>query len=80
MNTVKQLNPAEAPAGYYAVLKADVARPDLGNLCRACDWRPECDGFAHRCMPYPVVSRLDGRLLERRDGCSVVFKRLPASH
>lgn len=69
-----QLNPEEAPPGFYAVLKSDVAAPCLGNICRACDWRPECDGFAHRCMSYTVICR-NGSELKRRDGCSVVFKR-----
>jgi hypothetical protein len=73
-----RLDPGEAPAGYFAVLKADAKPSDGGNICRACDWRPECDGFAHRCMSYVVISR-DGIELKRRDGCSVVFKRKPAN-
>lgn len=74
-----RLDPGDAPAGYYAVLKSDAKPSDGGNICRACDWRPECDGLAHRCMPYAVVSRRDGGELKRRDGCSVVFKREPAN-
>jgi len=70
-----RLDPNEAPAGFVAVLKSDVATPDLGNICRACDWRSECNGFEHRCMPYTVVSSRDGRELKRLDACSVVFKR-----
>lgn len=70
-----RLDPDEAPSGYYAVLKADAKPSDGGNICRACDWRPECDGFAHRCMAFAVISSRDGRELKRRDGCSVVFKR-----
>ena len=69
------LDPDEAPPGYHALLKADAKPADGGNICRACDWRPECDGFAHRCMPYAVISIRDGRELKRQDGCSVVFKR-----
>jgi hypothetical protein len=69
------LDPDEAPAGFVAVLKSDVVTADLGNICRACDWRSECNGFEHRCMPYTVVSSRNGRELKRLDGCSVVFKR-----
>lgn len=74
-----RLDQGEAPAGYFAVLKCDAKPSDGGNICRACDWRPECDGLAYRCMPYAVVSRLDGSELRRRDACSVVFKRKPAN-
>lgn len=76
------LDPNEAPAGYVAVLKSQVATPTLGNICRACDWRQECQkpetDFTvshHRCMSYTVTSRLDGSELKRQDGCCVVFKR-----
>ena len=69
------LDPDEAPAGFVAVLKSDVVTADLGNICRACDWRSDCSGFEHRCMSYTVISSRDGRELKRRDGCSVVFKR-----
>lgn len=69
------LDPNEAPEGFIAVLKSDVATHSLGNICRACDWRSECNGLQHRCMSYTVISRTDGRELKRQDGCSVVFKR-----
>lgn len=70
------LDPSEAPPGYCAVLKSDVATRELGNICRACDWRPKCNGLDYRCMSYMIVSSRDGSDLRRRDGCSVVFKRL----
>ena len=70
-----KLDPEEAPPGFIAVLKSDVVTHGLGNICRACDWRSDCNGFEHRCMPYTVVSSRDGRELKRLDGCSVVFKR-----
>ncbi|MFA5352689.1 MAG: hypothetical protein WC291_00505 [Thermodesulfovibrionales bacterium] len=84
------IDPTEAPEGYYAVLKSDVMREGLGNICRACDWRPECQKketaitlHNHRCVDYVVVCA-DGREVQRNDGCSVVFKRLseaqPAEH
>ncbi len=69
-----KLDPDEAPTGFIAVLKSDVVISGLGNICRACDCRSDCDGFEHRCMPYTVVSSRDGRELKRLDGCSVVFK------
>lgn len=71
MNT---LNKNDAPTGYYAVLKRDVATKNLGNICRACDWRPDCTGEKYRCMSYAIETP-DGRTLKRTDGCSVVFKR-----
>jgi len=74
-----RLDSGEAPEGYYAVLKSDAKPSDGGNICRACDWRQECDGLLHRCMPYPVTGRLDGGELSRKDGCSVVFKREPVA-
>jgi len=69
------LDPNEAPEGFIAVLKSDLATDSLGNICRACDWRNACNGFEHRCMPYAVISSKDGRELKCQDGCSVVFKR-----
>jgi len=69
------LDPNEAPEGFIAVLKSDVATDSLGNICRACDWRGACNGCEHRCMSYTVISSKDGRELKRQDGCSVVFKR-----
>lgn len=74
MNSVV-LDPKEAPNGYFAVLKSDVKTAKLGNICRACDWRPNCDGLV-RCMSYTVI-RPDGTELKRNDGCSVVFKKAP---
>jgi hypothetical protein len=68
-----RLDPSEAPPGFFAVLKSSVSA-SLGNICRACDWRPDCSGAAQRCMSYTVVTS-DGRELKRQDGCSVVFKR-----
>lgn len=73
MNT-PTLDKTEAPPGYYAVLKADVVTPELGNICRACDWRSDCSGFLYRCMPHAIITK-DNRILKRNDGCSVVFKR-----
>lgn len=78
------LNPQEAPAGFVAVLKSEAKPSDGGNICRACDWRSECNDKAteftalgHRCMGYPVVTK-DGRAIQRADGCSVIFKRAQA--
>lgn len=70
------LNTNDAPPGYYAVLKRDVVTPELGNICRACDWRADCSGQKYRCMPYEIETT-DGRTLKREDECSVVFKRKP---
>lgn len=68
--TEKQCDPTEAPPGYFAVLKSSVTTDVLGNICRACDWREDCNGWAHRCMSYELVNGS-----KRNDGCSVVFKR-----
>ncbi len=70
------VDPTEAPAGYYAVLKSQVKTEALGNICRACDWRPDCSGRTFRCMSFEVITP-DGLRLKRNDGCSVVFKKLP---
>lgn len=69
---------SEAPPGYFAVFKSDVASPSLRNICWACDWRPHCDGRYYRCMATPVVTP-DGHELRRNDGCNVVFIRLPCA-
>lgn len=81
MKTANHVDPSEAPNGYYAVLKSSVVTAKLGNICRACDWRSECQKTdtdfgcsSHRCMDYPVVLASDGRTISRNDGCSVVFK------
>lgn len=37
------LNPQEAPAGLVAVLKSEAKPSDGSNICRACDWRPQCN-------------------------------------
>lgn len=72
----------EAPAGFRAMPKASL-RKDQGNLCRQCDWRPECNSpstdllaFGHRCMSNAVVANRDGKTYRRNDRCSVVFKRI----
>lgn len=64
-------DPRLAPAGYFAVLKAEAKPADGSNICRACDWRSECQKpetdftqTRHRCMPWA-----------REDGSSVLFKR-----
>jgi len=72
------IDPDEAPPGFYAVLKSEVATPEMGNICRACDWRPECSGERYRCMSYTVITE-EGNELRREDGCSVVFKRRAAA-
>ena len=74
----------EAPDGYIAILKSSVATSALGNICRACDWRPECQNsdtdferHNHRCMDFPIISFKTGKEIKRTDGCSVVFRRMP---
>lgn len=74
MHNQQQLNPNDAPPGYYAVLKAEAKPKDGSNICRACDWRPDCSGEKYRCMPFEIVTP-DGRTLKREDGHSVLFKR-----
>lgn len=70
------LDATDAPPGFYAVLKDNAAPKDGSNICRACDWRPDCSGDQYRCMPYEIETP-DGRTLKREDACSVVFKRHP---
>lgn len=66
------LDPTEAPPGYLAVLKDDVITEyDNENICRKCDWRPNCHGDTYRCMSYELENGM-----KRNDGCSVVYKRM----
>jgi hypothetical protein len=82
MGSGKCLDKNEAPDGYLAVLKSSVKTDDLGNICRACDWREECKKedadftiSKHRCMATPVLLESSGEEVKRADGCSVVFKK-----
>ena len=75
----------EAPAGFFAVLKATAAPRDGSNICRACDWRSACQdpgtdllAPGHRCMSGPVVALRDGKTYQRLDRASVLFKRQPS--
>lgn len=77
-------DPTNAPPGYVAVPKADVPH-DKGNLCRFCDWRPECQRSSdeddrlcekYPCAGYEVINR-DGHTIGRPDKTSVVFKLSP---
>ena len=68
----------DAPKGYYPVPKDTLHQ--TGNICKACDWRPDCDAKICSCMSY---NRADGISVvfkcmpyERADGISVVFKKL----
>jgi hypothetical protein len=88
---VPYLYHAEAPAGYRAVLKTTIAAQfpnGAPNLCRLCDWRPECLKFdgtidqmppTQNCRGHELVGA-DGRIYVRRDGCSVIFKRLESTN
>lgn len=69
------LDPTEAPPGMVAVLKSEFIRPpnEPANWCHHCHHRPNCDGVT-RCGPGVVV-RLDGSRADRKDGCSVIFRR-----
>ena len=69
-----QCNANEAPSGYKAVLKSTAKPPDGSNICRACDWRPNCNGQV-RCMDFAITTS-SGKTLQREDGCSVLFKRI----
>jgi len=81
---VSEVDPLEAPPGYFAVPKASVPQ-DKGNLCRFCDWRPACQrsgdeddrlGEKYPCAGYEVINR-DGQTIGRRDRTSVVFRCSP---
>lgn len=70
----------EAPAGFYAVHKNTATTP---NICASCDARKLCqlnedDWCLHnRCMSYEIVAFKDGKTYGRKDGQSVIFKKLP---
>ena len=80
------VNPNEAPQGYYAVLKP-TSEAAGGNICRHCDWRKTCQdsantdflAYGHRCMSYTIRAFKDGKLYQREDGCSVLFKKTPTA-
>jgi hypothetical protein len=85
----KTVNAREAPIGYRAVLKSEVVGlgglTNSANICNHCDWRPTCQksdtDFSnpnHKCMSYETISQSTGEIIYRRDGCSVVFKKLEA--
>ena len=80
------LDPTEAPEGYYAAWKPATIWGVTKNLCEQCDWRKTCQdpktdllAYGHRCMSYQVVALRDGKTYQRRDKCSVLFKRKPAT-
>lgn len=80
---IERCDPTEAPAGYYAVPKAQAKPADDSNICGACDWRPKCQDpstdmltHGHRCMSYPIRADRDGKTYQRNDRASVVFKAL----
>lgn len=69
----------EAPEGYYAALKSSV--PDhVGNICRACDFRPRCPSGPvnlidplQNCRGHELIGT-DGKIYVRKDRCHVIFK------
>lgn len=74
-----QMDPSEAPAGFYAT----GWKSDKGNICRQCDWRPQCNdpktdllAPGHRCKAVGVTAFRDGKTYYRKDGCNVIFKRI----
>lgn len=60
------LDPNEAPEGFVAVLKSNVATYSLGNICRACDWRSECNE-ANLATPFQAVAQVMRGGVKRRD-------------
>lgn len=79
------IDPNEAPEGYYAVLINSLSEKERSvNICRSCDWRPECQKIEcrtehyQRCSSITTISFQDRRELKRNDGCAVVFKKRPA--
>ena len=67
----------EAPEGFYAMLKTYKGY----NICNDCDARKLCienkDEWCrkNRCMSIEVISD-DGKTFTRKDGKSVIFKKL----
>ena len=64
----------EAPDDFYPVTKYEFLRGgNKANVCVNCDWRKDCQTMStvsdkQNCMPYA-----------RKDGVSVVFKKIPES-
>ena len=59
----------EAPKGYIPVLKSSVVK-DNSNVCNYCDWRTDFS------ISSSVCSCMSDK---RKDGCSVVFKKIARS-
>ena len=68
---------SEAPDGFYAELKVWKGY----NICRDCESRKLCQEnkddwcMKNRCMESEVITNA-GRIIKRKDGKSVIFKRL----
>lgn len=82
MKDPKAIDKNEAPEGYHAVLKVEAKPKNGSNICKACDWRKTCQDpktdFAdhnHRCMSVGVILHSSGGLVNRKDGCGVLFKK-----
>jgi hypothetical protein len=68
MNARPRLDAKEAPEGYVAVEKETVRQyPTTPNWCSLCEYRKTCQ---------TAVVLPPCRTDTRKDGCSVVFKRL----
>ena len=82
MSKISLVDSTEAPNGFYAVQKPEYSTAK-GNICNGCEWRKQCNDektdltlHNHRCMASTVTSRLTGEEIKRKDGQSVIFKKL----
>jgi hypothetical protein len=66
----------DAPPGMVAVSKGGFNRPpdEPANWCHHCHHRPNCDGLT-RCGDI-AIRIADGSIVERKDGHSVIFRRI----
>lgn len=58
------INHKDAPPGFYPISKNEIPGYAGDNICRYCDWRPDCSAAICSCMSY-----------RRQDGIGVIFKR-----
>ena len=73
-------DPTEAPPGYVAVKKSSLSDIERSqNICRSCDYRPECQRTGgpreYRCSTQGAIDPITGKIYQRKDGHSVVFKK-----
>lgn len=81
---LKALDVKLAPPGYRAEIRPQSVWGVTQNLCRLCDWRPNCNPNSlpidkispeQNCRGYELIGS-DGKEYIRADRCDVIFKQI----